>query len=69
MFNRGRFPVDMILVCARWYWKRVLRDWGQALKRRSQLRRYAWVHRLKLATKWLPQPHPWPSGNLTNLES
>jgi group II intron reverse transcriptase/maturase len=43
--------------------ERVLRYWGQALKRRSQIRRYAWVRRLKLATKWLPQPrvlHPWP---------
>src|SRR6201981_480837 len=41
--------------------ERVLRYWGQALKRRSQIRRYAWVRRLKLATKWLPQPrvlHP-----------
>src|ERR1700740_2115211 len=43
--------------------ERVLRYWGQALKRRSQSHRYAWVRRLKLATKWLPQPrvlHPWP---------
>jgi hypothetical protein len=42
---------------------RVLRYWGQALKRRSQIRRYAWVRRLKLAAQWLPQPrvlHPWP---------
>jgi RNA-directed DNA polymerase len=43
--------------------ERVLRYWGQVLKRRSQRRRYAWVRRLKLAAQWLPQPrvlHPWP---------
>src|SRR6267143_432941 len=43
--------------------ERVLRYWGQALKRRSQRHRYAWVRRLKLAAQWLPQPrvlHPWP---------
>jgi group II intron reverse transcriptase/maturase len=43
--------------------ERALRYWGQALKRRSQIRRYAWVRRLKLAAQWLPQPrvlHPWP---------
>jgi hypothetical protein len=43
--------------------ERVLRYWGQALKRRSQIRRYAWVRRLKLAAQWLPTPrvlHPWP---------
>jgi group II intron reverse transcriptase/maturase len=43
--------------------ERVLRYWGQVLKRRSQLRRYAWVRRLKLAAQWLPTPrvlHPWP---------
>jgi RNA-directed DNA polymerase len=31
--------------------ERVLRYWGQALKRRSQIRRYAWVRRLKLAAQ------------------
>jgi group II intron reverse transcriptase/maturase len=43
--------------------ERVLRYWGQVLKRRSQIRRYAWVRRLKLAAQWLPTPrvlHPWP---------
>jgi group II intron reverse transcriptase/maturase len=43
--------------------ERVLRYWGQALKRRSQRHRYAWVRRLKLAAQWLPTPrvmHPWP---------
>src|SRR5260370_41781933 len=43
--------------------ERVLRYWGQALQRRSQIRRYAWVRRLKLAAQWLPTPrllHPWP---------
>jgi len=43
--------------------ERVLRYWGQAVQRRSQIRRYAWVRRLKLAAKWLPTPrvlHPWP---------
>ncbi len=43
--------------------ERVLRYWGQALQRRSQIRRYAWVRRLKLAARWLPTPrvlHPWP---------
>ena len=43
--------------------ERVLRYWGQALKRRSQIRRYAWVRRLKLAAQWLPMPrvlHPRP---------
>jgi group II intron reverse transcriptase/maturase len=43
--------------------ERVLRYWGQVLKRRSQIRRYAWVRRLKLAAQWLPIPrvlHPWP---------
>jgi RNA-directed DNA polymerase len=43
--------------------ERVLRYWGHALKRRSQMRRYAWVRRLKLAAQWLPIPralHPWP---------
>jgi group II intron reverse transcriptase/maturase len=43
--------------------ERVLRYWGQALKRRSQRHRYAWVRRLKLAAQWLPIPrvmHPWP---------
>ena len=43
--------------------ERVLRYWGHSLKRRSQIRRYAWVRRLKLAAQWLPQPrvlHPWP---------
>ena len=43
--------------------ERVLRYWGQALKRRSQIHRYAWVRRLKLAAQWLPTPrvlHPWP---------
>jgi hypothetical protein len=42
---------------------RVLRYWGQALKRRSQRHRYAWVRRLKLAAQWLPTPrvlHLWP---------
>ena len=42
---------------------RVLRYWGQALKRRSQRHRYAWARRLKLAAQWLPTPrvlHPWP---------
>ena len=39
--------------------------WGQALKRRSQRHRYAWVRRLKLAAQWLPLhlalcSHPWP---------
>ncbi len=43
--------------------ERALRYWGQALKRRSQRHRYAWVRRLKLAAQWLPTPrvmHPWP---------
>jgi hypothetical protein len=43
--------------------ERVLRYWGQALKRRSQIHRYAWVRRLKLAAQWLPTPrvlHPYP---------
>ena len=43
--------------------ERVLRHWGHTLKRRSQMRRYAWVRRLKLAAQWLPIPralHPWP---------
>ena len=47
--------------------ERVLRYWGQALQRRSQIRRYAWVRRLKLAALWLPTPsvlHPWPLDRL-----
>jgi hypothetical protein len=43
--------------------ERVLRYWGQALKRRSQRHRYAWARRLNLAAQWLPPPrvlHPWP---------
>ncbi|WP_433965355.1 hypothetical protein [Tunturiibacter gelidiferens] len=45
--------------------ERVLRSWGQALKRRSQRRRYAWVRRLKLAAQWLPQPMCSIPGPLT----
>jgi hypothetical protein len=41
--------------------ERVLRYWGQALKRRSQRHRYAWVRRLKLAAQWLPTPARAPS--------
>ena len=44
--------------------ERVLRYWGQTLKRRSQRRRFAWARRrCKLAAQWLPHPrvlHPWP---------
>jgi RNA-directed DNA polymerase len=43
--------------------ERVLRYWGQALQRHSQIRPYAWVRRLKLAAQRLPMPrvlHPWP---------
>ncbi len=41
--------------------ERVLRYWGQALQRRSQIRRYAWVRRLKLAAQWLPDTSCAPS--------
>src|SRR5260370_222920 len=36
--------------------ERVLRSWGQALQRRSQIRRYAWVRRLTLPPHCLPTP-------------
>jgi RNA-directed DNA polymerase len=48
--------------------ERVFCYWGQALKRRSQRHRYAWVRRLKFAAQWLPQPralHPWPLDRFT----
>jgi len=42
---------------------RVLRLWGQALRRRSQKSSYTWTRRVALAAQWLPQPrvlHPYP---------
>jgi group II intron reverse transcriptase/maturase len=44
---------------------RVLRLWGQALRRRSQKSKSTWARRLALAGQWLPQPrvlHPYPAA-------
>src|SRR5271169_4072830 len=44
---------------------RVLRLWGQALRRRSQKSKSTWARRLALAERWLPRPrvlHPYPAA-------
>src|ERR1035437_7996803 len=45
---------------------RLLRLWGQALRRRSQKSKSTWARRLALAGQWLPQPrvlHPYPAAS------